>query len=119
MPVYFTAEARADPLFAGLKGPETVFHWHGETFDLPAGSVWLAFSDACRLQAFRHGSNAYGLQFHLEVTPAMISEWCAAEENSADVRQLPAPIDPHAHAARMRELSSLVFGRWAAVVRDK
>lgn len=44
------------------------FHWHGDTFDLPSGSVHLAESRACRHQAFYHPSGALGLQFHLEST---------------------------------------------------
>jgi len=47
----------------------TVFHWHGETFDLPEGATLLARSDACEHQAFQLKQNVIGLQFHLEMTP--------------------------------------------------
>lgn len=46
-----------------------VFHWHGETFDLPEGATSLAHSAACEHQAFQLKQNVIGLQFHLEMTP--------------------------------------------------
>jgi GMP synthase (glutamine-hydrolysing) len=52
-----------------------VFHWHGDTFDVPLGSVLLAGSKLYKNQAFRYGNNVYGFQFHIEVTKDMLREW--------------------------------------------
>jgi len=53
--------------------PETpVFHWHGDTFSLPAESTWLAESAGCAHQAFAIGPRVLALQFHLETAPADI-----------------------------------------------
>ena len=117
-PVYWTAAARQDRLFGSLTGPETVFHWHGETFDLPPGAEWLAGSDACRHQAFRIGDFIYGLQFHLEVTPAIIEDWIEQDAKCGDAHELTGPIDPHAHAARQMELAEIVFGEWAKLIGE-
>ena len=113
--VQFTPAAEADRLFGGLSR-ETIFHWHGETFDLPPGAELLASSDLCRNQAFRAGERVYGLQFHLEVTPEMIADWCIQDENGGDVRELEAAIDPSFNAARMAALSARVFGNWCELL---
>jgi len=51
-----------------------VFHWHGETFDLPPGAIQLAKSAGCENQAFQLGKRVIGLQFHLETTPHLARE---------------------------------------------
>jgi GMP synthase (glutamine-hydrolysing) len=117
-PVQWTEAATRDPLHQGLSGADTVFHWHGETFDLPPGAELLACSEACRHQAYRVGSNIYGLQYHLEVTPDMIADWLLQDANCGDVREVAAPIDPHANAPRLKELAAQVFGRWCSLARQ-
>ena len=61
-------------LFDGFTNPFSVFHWHGDTFDLPEGSTRLALSENYENQAFRYKS-AIGLQFHLEVNEQMVNLW--------------------------------------------
>jgi GMP synthase-like glutamine amidotransferase len=117
-PVTFTEAARRDLLFEGLSAPETVFHWHGDTFELPWNAELLASSPACRNQAFRAGSRIYGLQFHLEVTPEMIAQWCAEDANCGDARELTEPVDPYRHSSRSEALARLVFGRWCSLVKE-
>jgi GMP synthase-like glutamine amidotransferase len=72
--VFLTDEGRRDILFQGLPGIIQVFQWHGYTFDIPYGGELIATAKDCPNQAFRY-RNAYGLQFHIEVTGNMIREW--------------------------------------------
>lgn len=68
------------PLFSGFENPFTVFHWHGDTFDLPEGAVRLASSEHYQNQAFQYKS-AVGLQFHLEVNEEMVNLWLDKTED--------------------------------------
>lgn len=84
-PVELTPEGKTDPLFKKLAPETTVLHWHGDTFDLPKGTVHLARSKRCDNQAFRYGQHVYGLQFHLECTPGMVQSWCKSNDGKKDL----------------------------------
>lgn len=58
-----------DSALFSFPSTQTVFHWHGETFDLPPGAIRIAGSEGCDNQAFQLGGSVIGLQFHLETTP--------------------------------------------------
>jgi GMP synthase-like glutamine amidotransferase len=74
LPIELTEEGRRSPLFDGLPQRLDVFHWHGDTFDLPPGSVHLARSKGCAHQAFLYQGRVLGLQFHIESTPDSVQQ---------------------------------------------
>lgn len=81
-PVWKTAKANNLSLLDNLADEFMAFHWHGETFDLPAGAQPLFRSQACELQGFIYGEGIIGLQFHLETTAdsvAKLIEHCRHE----------------------------------------
>jgi len=86
-PISITPHGQVDSLLGYLPENATVFQWHGDGFDLPAGAIRLASSAHYGTQAFRLGKTIYGLQFHLEVTPRMIERWI--EERSKDLALAP------------------------------
>lgn len=73
--IELTRPALVDYLFAHFPKKFKVFQWHEETFDLPHNAVRLASSKYVPNQAFRYKRNIYGVQFHLEVTPPMVTKW--------------------------------------------
>ena len=68
------SEAEGTILSAVFPPQVEVFHWHGDTFDIPAGAQSLAFSAACSNQGFVFDNRVVGLQFHLETTPEIAQE---------------------------------------------
>jgi GMP synthase (glutamine-hydrolysing) len=113
----------ADGIFDGCETSSCVFQWHGDTFNLPPGATLLATSPQCRNQAFRVGKSAYGLQFHIEVTDAIIAEWLDEPGNCGELAGLDY-IDPReilaatpARLPAMTELGRTVLGRWADLCR--
>jgi GMP synthase (glutamine-hydrolysing) len=124
LPVFLTDAALVDPVFAGLPVELLTLQWHGDTFDLPAGAVLLASSPHCPNQAFRVGRHAYGLQFHLEVSPELAREWAAipAYRDSLERTLGPGALDRliaelEANAALLASAARDLFERWLGAVR--
>lgn len=68
-PVKITETASRQSLLSGWPAETVVFHWHGDTFDLPEDAVHLFTSEGCRNQGFMYQNHLIGLQFHPEVMP--------------------------------------------------
>ena len=118
-----TAEAEGDELLSVFDDGDMVFHWHEDTFELPEGATLLATGDEVRLQAFRYGTAAWGLQFHFEVDRAEVKLWLeAAGEDEVrawgkTTEQITAETDRYidGHEDRAREL----LRRFAEVIRRR
>ncbi|MEO1182620.1 MAG: type 1 glutamine amidotransferase [Cyanobacteria bacterium J06636_28] len=82
-----------------------IMQWHFDTFDLPAQATLLMTNDICQHQAYRIGSNIYGFQFHLEVTPDIIADWLRVKSDWIDThypqldQHIQAQIEVHAQGA--------------------
>lgn len=76
-----TREGRQDMLLRNIPERMTVFQWHEDTFEIPDGGILLATGRSCKNQAFKVGNHAYGLQFHVEVTPDMVRRWMEDEKD--------------------------------------
>jgi GMP synthase-like glutamine amidotransferase len=121
-PITLSDSCRADALFSGLPDELTVLHWHGDTFDLPAGATRLMSSDTYANQGFRVGQAAWGVQFHLEVTAAAVDGFL--EAFSKEAAGAPGGIEgiraatPGALAA-LSAARQQVFGRFTDLVLDR
>ena len=74
--VELTPAGRSDPLLAGLPQGFKCLQWHdAEVVEPPPDATVLAGSSRCAVQALRVGENAYGLQYHVELTASTVSEW--------------------------------------------
>lgn len=67
-PVGRTRDSANSKIFSALPTAFTTFHWHGDTFEIPAGAKRVAASAACPNQAFVYGENVCAVQFHPEIT---------------------------------------------------
>ncbi|MGD1717768.1 glutamine amidotransferase-related protein [Dapis sp. BLCC M172] len=60
------------------------YHWNGEGFELPSNAVKLASGEMFENQAFRYGENAYGVQFHPEMSKMVLEEWAATTDSETE-----------------------------------
>ncbi|MBI5642043.1 MAG: gamma-glutamyl-gamma-aminobutyrate hydrolase family protein [Deltaproteobacteria bacterium] len=118
--VRLSEEGLQDRLLLGLPEEFTVFQWHGDTFDIPKNGVCLASSDLFLNQIIKVGKNAYGFQFHLEVTEKMIAEWI--EINTDELKAL-KEIDATKiiketpeNIQSLRMLGNSVFGKFRRLI---
>lgn len=89
-PLQVPPQAANNPVGRILASSPMVFHWHGDTFELPTGAQWLASSQACRHQAFCVGEKVWGFQFHLETTlatAAALIDHCGADIDGSTYTQ--------------------------------
>jgi GMP synthase-like glutamine amidotransferase len=83
-PIQFTQTALENDLFNHFTNPYTVFHWHGDTVDLPENAVLLASSAICKNQAYLIGNTILGLQFHFEMNEAVIESMMQFDGHELD-----------------------------------
>jgi len=74
--------------------PQMIYQWHSEGFDLPSGGTLLASADLFQEQAFQVGQSAFGVQFHTELTEAMMRRWLVRGRAKLD---LPSARKRHDH----------------------
>jgi GMP synthase-like glutamine amidotransferase len=101
-----------------------VFHWHGETFELPAGATHLLSSQHCENQAYVIGKHL-AMQCHIEMTEEMVKTWCAiGADELADALGTPGVQPPHimqqnlpARIQALNRVARPVYERWIAGLR--
>lgn len=118
-PVELLEGAGGDRLWSGLPTRFTGFHWHGDVFDLPDGSIALAKSDLTPCQGFRYGP-AYGFLFHMEVTATIIKDLCIEFRQELDAENIAAASiirKIEDYLPNLQSAGKTVFNRWAQLIR--
>jgi GMP synthase-like glutamine amidotransferase len=118
LPVHLTSAAAEDPVFRHAPSSFPTLQWHGDSFDLPDGATLLASSPAYPHQAFRVG-RSYGLQFHIEVSLELATEWAGVPAYAQSLESTLGPgaldrllADVAENAETTVPLAHDLFGRW-------
>jgi GMP synthase-like glutamine amidotransferase len=109
-----TEAAERDPIFAGLPARFDAFQWHFYTHGLPAGAEELARSSTC-MQAFRLGENAWGIQFHAEVTEEQIASWLADDDRDLPIPREQIAAETREKIAAWNDLGRAICGAFVEV----
>jgi GMP synthase (glutamine-hydrolysing) len=119
-PLHAAPNASTPEWFSPLLAPGlSVFHWHGDTFDLPAGALHLASTDAYANQAFAIGDKALALQFHPEVTANGLERWYvghACELRRAGIAPPTLRASAREHAAPLQAAAARFWKLWLDAV---
>ncbi|MBI4302272.1 MAG: type 1 glutamine amidotransferase [Chloroflexi bacterium] len=122
-PISLTEEGTRSELFRECPPQFAVFQWHGDTFDIPNGATKLASSSLCSNQAFSYDHHAYALQFHVEVTPAMVVHWTTEYQNELKelqkLEEIPALMtEANAQARPLGQVARKIFSNFLEVVHN-
>jgi len=118
--VSLTEDGRQDNLFSSVPSKFDVFQWHEDMFELPKGALLLAESQDCPNQAFRFGKNAYGLQFHIEVTPEMIETWVNIyKEEAKRFNAQEILLESYKTKEVFRRQADIIYFNFARIVSNK
>ena len=113
----FTSAAYDHPTQHLTPEKTSMFHDHGDTFDLPVGARLLASSAQYKSQIYAYGENALGLQCHPEVTMEQLEDWpiyYPRDFSDVDKAQKTADIkaDHLKHRATLKRQTSIFFKAW-------
>ena len=116
-PITLLDTAKGGPLEHVAPEKTNMFHWHGDTFDLPEGATLLASSAKYNHQAFTWGKNVMGVQFHPEVTESLLQEWFVAlvDEVTGPEAQVPLSTlrkETAQYAATLKMQGRKFFDAW-------
>ena len=119
-PIRLTGAGQQSPLKHIAAEHTSVLHWHGDTFDLPAGAELLASTEQTPHQAFRWKKRGLALQFHPEVSAHGMERWYIG--HSTDIGQMEnisvseLREQTEKHAYKMEACAQRFMGEWLALL---